>query len=286
MNDQLSFLVNETLNQIDNQDFEKTDLEDFRFGETEDNKSLSEKEDLTLPKAPGLLYVLEKREFTFLIKGVNVTNLSIAYEEILEGKTTNPEIEKVFLKNQDFDFKNLKFFQVEYPELAEVIKDQVFNRRMPLSEQGLVNISDPSLSWWMSYSINQIDLYFCTTPRKFLEHSVKLGPLADQNVAHARFKEMVSLFKSLFTVADFYCDKKMFSLKTVNSMNDKFESFMHLLLNGASVDEFFPYSEQKKQITNYLFLKEISAVRKFWILIESELKRHSKTQLGQIGPYR
>jgi hypothetical protein len=135
-------------------DFEKFDDNFFKnnsnlFSEIDDEEAFSVGlESAPAYEGPGVVYYIEKGVSTFCIRGLVSDDLAWE-QDLLESK------DKDFLKlfrlteNELDQIEKIGFFPTPSLEIAESIVKIMMNRRFPVAEASLCNLSDPGFSWWM-----------------------------------------------------------------------------------------------------------------------------------------
>src|SRR5690606_8120341 len=94
---------------------------------------------------------------------------------------------------EDIDEK-LKFFMVEDVSQAEIIHDQIHNRRFPIHEEMICNLSDPGFSWWLTKKNKGFQISFTMSVAD--DQTIKLGPLGDRELAIRNFQQFEDLVSS------------------------------------------------------------------------------------------
>lgn len=219
-----------------------------------------------LPEGPGVVYRLEKGISTFCVRGFSSENISESFEEIEEG---DAELFKI-LKLEGLDnLTEVGFFPTENIELAEIICDELINRRFPRQEDILCNLSDPGFSWWLDLSSDHFQVFFKSYGIHRAENYIRLGPLGDPTIAEERMRKSESIFRMAFPVGEFVSTDKGFSISTTDSENSNFimlKNFFHIGENSTT-PEVFPSTNDGK--TLYYYFKELAAIRSFWLELES-----------------
>ncbi len=144
-----------------------------------------------LPTEPRVLYHIQKSTSVFVIRTLVSRNIREDYLKIIEAPEDYPSLRLV--EGQEEEIENrLRFFVVENEYQAEVIHDQLNNRRFPINEEMMCNISDPGFSWWMTQKEGMLQVAFNLS--SFLdEGTTKLGPLGDRELAVKNFMQFGSL---------------------------------------------------------------------------------------------
>ena len=201
-----------------------------------------------LPNSPGLIYSILRSEGTFVIRGGPCQNLQQERER-REGP---------FL-----------FFELPRLDQAQILKDQLFNRRMPLKEELLYNLSDPGLHWWLDL-LGPSKKGFRVDNRghkdSLLPRFLKLGPLGNPSVFNKRFSSLSKLLPLQFSFdgrgihiqgeGPYYKDLLTFFQKGAFSQ----DSTLGNLVAGQGKPSL------------QLFLEEVSLTRRFWMKIERDLQ--------------
>ena len=156
-----------------------------------------------------------------------------------------------------------RFFPVGRLELAEVLAIQLFNRRFPLDEEELRNISDPGESWWMTLEGNRITIFL---GGHYSDGKVNLGPMGDGAVAHALFRRGEVWFRRLFPLEEFSLCSKCLALSALDGKHAIFQQFCNIFLYGEEPDHpSFGTSSLS------LYLDELAVVRRFWIHLQERV---------------
>ena len=90
----------------------------------------------------GLLYHIDFQGQTFSIRGLAIHNLKESYEQAQQG---SPQILEPLRIAQDSQLGEIKIFRTPTYATAEILADQLFNRRFPVHEDSYFNVSDPAL---------------------------------------------------------------------------------------------------------------------------------------------
>ena len=172
----------------------------------------------------------------------------------------------------ELDYDNLNFFETGELALAQVIMDQLFNRRFPIDEDILCNLSDPGFSWWLNSHEDGLEIFFKSHGLNRMDRFQRLGPIGDNAIACLRLNQVAEFLRSQFAVNEFSCDDKSFKLFPVNSKSFGYQNFLELLADGnfPYTIESFPNDHVGR--TMYFFLKELAFLRAFWINLEEILE--------------
>lgn len=212
--------------------------------------------DTDLPKGPGVVYALSKSLGTISIQSIPTKSIAENYEKICQ---------------ELIEYEDIMHFETDYYELAEVITDQYKGKRLPINETRIFNISDPSYSWWLQYDEKSLKLYFKSFGLDNEENVVNLGPISDSLIATMRLKQAKPLFREMFPVSEFSLNERHFYIETNIAGHENFEILKNLFIKGRGANKIYYAVKGKIDRTLYYYLKEIEAVRRFWLHIESAI---------------
>jgi len=229
----------------------------------------------SFPEMPGVIYHVQKSKSIFVVRTLVSQNIRSDYTNIIERPDEYPSLRLV--DNLDKNTQRfLKFFIVENPSEAEIIHDQLHNRRFPIDEEMVCNISDPGFSWWLTKKDNGFQISF-TMSVSTDEKTVKLGPLGDRELAVRKFKELEELITSsgininiqnemnrvqFNGSEDFLIEelKDLFEFGVITeTLKSLFMIFANKGIDNSLVEE------------NWYYLHELSSMRRFWIQIQYDL---------------
>lgn len=231
-------------------------------------------------QAPGVFYHLEKKASTFVVRILDSYDLSLDYPKILKAPENYPSLRLV--GDDNFNVKeHLQFFECDLLELARGIKAELANKRFPIFEERVFNVSDPGDSWWVKADSDEIKIFFKLSRTESIDSLVKLGPLGDTKRATEVFNQLYGYFKMIFPVKDYSSAHGQFSIKSEEN-HPMFKSFCRILTEGDSGFEFWeylrnlearsldkPYLDSLKEAN--LFLMELANLRRFWMKIQKQL---------------
>lgn len=251
-------------------DIEESTLEDVSsidlISNTEFNNEIDLEADFNLETC-GLIYRIDGGVSTFSAKGICVDNIS---ESLLDLENEDHELWKS-LKTKDRDVNSLYIFTTKTRALAEVISDELLNRRFPVKEEMVCNISDPGFSWWMEDNGEGFHIFFKSFGTDRAQRYTRLGPLGDSTIAQRRFSQAEGLLRSFFPINEFATSDKFFSISSVKEEHIIFQMFKDLFVSGINdtILEDFPDTTDGR--TLYFYFQEISALREFWLDLESKI---------------
>lgn len=244
----------------------KNDLDDSSYidqlfdlvGECQDvgAKDFCHKE---VPSSAGVLFKRDDVSGSFSLRGLACEDLNLLYKEIVSGRK---ELLDLFRVGPD-ELSCIKYFETASKAHAEVVVDQLFNRRFPRDEVGLCNIADPGFSWWFGHSEDTIEIYFKSHGLDRADRFVCLGPMGDVQVAQLRFKEMAQVWSSILNADHYHIDSRSLKIK-VKSQNDYFKLLLKLFMDGefnCRIDDFSQFMHAK---TSYFYFNELALLRRFW----------------------
>lgn len=227
------------------------------------------------PESPGIIYHIQKSTSVFVIRTLVSKNIRDDYQAILERPEDYPSL-RLLEGSQDDVSQKLKFFIVENPSEAEIIHDQLHNRRFPVNEELMCNLSDPGFSWWLTRKSGGFQLSFTMSVAQD-ENTLKLGPLGDRELAIRNFQSLENLVTSagigmniqneLNRVQFTDCEeflleelKDVFEFGVVtDTMKDLFKILARKTKDASSLEE------------TWFYLHELAAMRRFWIQIQYDL---------------
>jgi hypothetical protein len=246
INDGLNFLVQETLNYV---------------------KTETETENL-FPESCGLLFYVNKSMNTFSLRLLPARNIRETHAGLL--KTADHENE-FFLQHE-----KLSYFETNYYEVAEIMADQIGNRRFPIYEEDLFNVSDPGNSWWMKEDSNGMKIFFKSHALGPKNDLLKIGPLGDLSVAQRRFPELVKGLKTFIHIESCLGDDKFCEIAVSNESLDFFKEFKKIFTLGAISPEVEVAIKAHLNHSLYYYLQELAHLRRFWILGQSLITQEAK----------
>jgi hypothetical protein len=233
-----------------------------------------EKEENELPAEPGIIYHLQKSASLFVIRTLVSQNIQQDYPRILEAPENYPSLRLLEGGGEDLEEK-LRFFILDNHLQAEIIHDQIGNRRFPVNEEVMCNLSDPGFSWWLTRKNSGFQLSFTMSVSN--TESTKLGPIGDQQLALRSFQKMEALMQ-----------EAGLNLNIQNEMNrvqfnegedfllEELKDLFEYGVVGQGMTDLFKLlarriGDHSQLETLWLYLQEIAAVRRFWIQIEYDL---------------
>lgn len=238
-------------------------------------KNVADDRGLEIPKEAGVIYHVQKSVSVFVIRTLVSQNIREDYFKIMERPEDYPSL-RLLEGGESEVADKLKFFLVENPSQAEIIHDQLHNRRFPINEQMMCNLSDPGFSWWLTKKPLGFQLAFTMSVASD-ENTMKLGPLGDKELALKNFQQLESLVtragiemniqnetnRVQFTDCEEFILEELkdvfeFGVMT-QTLKDLFLIIDRKIKNNSSLQ------------TTWFYLQEVAAMRRFWIQIQYDL---------------
>lgn len=270
VNIDFDFLAQETL-ALKNQPETSTELSFDRYFEDlheENFIACHDSEEAEFPEAPGLLFYIEKGANTFCLRGVSTDDIAYTANELLSGGS---KLEKKFKTDINEIKDQLMSFVTDEEAEAEVLIDLVFNRRFPIHEDVLCNISDPGFSWWMKNEEDSFSIYFQSHGIERAQNFLRLGPLGESVLSSRRLSDALPYLRDSFSINEFSSNRKSFTISSARANCEDFKAFQDIFVTGSKPlsREMFPMSSAG--LTLYLFFKELALTRRFLLLVESQV---------------
>ena len=267
--DEIELLVEETFKHFQ-ENFPQTTAE----GDMKGPVTLPEEND-SYPENPGVIYHIQKTSSVFVIRTIVSPNIRHDFIRILERPEDFPSLRLLEGGTGDLTEK-LKFFIVENPSEAEIIHDQLHNRRFPVHEELMCNLSDPGFSWWLTKKPKGFQISFTMSVAQD-ENTIKLGPLGDRELAIRNFQVFEALVTSAgieinvqnelnrvqFTDCEEFLQeelKDVFEFGVITqTLRDLFKILARKIKDSSSLEE------------SWFYIHELAAMRRFWIQIQYDL---------------
>lgn len=273
--DEIEKLVAETLENVHSQNFERND---FFF----DGKGPEKPKNMP-DKVPGFIYYLQKKTSTFVIRILESDSLADDYKRILRYPEEYPSLRLLNEEDPRPLEKKLDFFECDSIGLAKAVKNQLANKRFPIHEEHIINVSDPGDNWWVKEDKGQLSIFFKLSRTESMEELVKIGPLGDPDHALSLFNQLYGYFAMLFPVKDYSSAHGQFTISCEKPFDPIFRDFMGIFTKGDIGHEFWEYLRHLEvrsqgrsyakslQQANY-YLMEIALMRSFWMKIQGQLE--------------
>jgi hypothetical protein len=273
--DDLSFLVQETMRLTDLRQagVHGEDLEDGEEFWTP--VEAAPPQTRAAPEAPGVLFHLEHQGGTFIVRTMPSRNLAKSVALIAASPEDFPTLR--LIQAEQLQLHLLKWFACETPEEAEVVHARLGHRRFPMREEEVCNLSDPGFSWWLEAQSGSFVAH--TKMGKLRENLVRLGPIADPQIAPHRWNELATLLSHLPLALNVSNETSRLTMTAEPKDRWVVDEFCRVFLEGkmsSDLTDLFRLLGRRGVPTGLLetswfFLKEMSVVRRFWIDIEELL---------------
>ena len=269
MLDDIGFLVQETFKDSGNSNQSRNFL----------SQIFSKQNDLP-DEVPGFFYHLQKKESTFVIRVHPCENLKLEYKNIVKHPNLYPTLR--LLEDEGEVEEKLQYFECDLFNIAKNIRFHLGNKRFPIYEDRVFNVSDPGDSWWLAIGEDDLNIHFKLSQTTNISNLIKLGPLGDSVELMRTFSKLYGYFNLLFQVEDYSSGHGQVHIKAQDQQNLNFRHFKQLLLTGETSHEFWDYlrdlelkyqnHEMVKSIrkANYLMM-ELAFTRHFWKTIQEQL---------------
>ena len=223
-------------------------------------------EDTLAPSSPGILFKVECGISTFCIKGVTTENLLESYSTLLDF---DEELSSTLKIETEEELSQVLFFPVDDIYYAELIKKEILNRRFPIKEDQLFNISDPGFSWWFDFSDEHISVYFSSHGIDREKEFLRLGPIGNGDILCKAFNNNMDILCKLFDISEFVCTDKNLSIIVRQPDDYFFLPLKDVFINGHydPYEDVFGMSKYSPELHS-LFI-EFANKRRFWIVVEN-----------------
>lgn len=272
--DEISMLVAETFSNLRNYAVESQTNFVFDFEDEEDESFPDE--------VPGFFYHLQVQSSTFVIRILESDDLQRDYKKILKYPEDYPTLRLLEDSDSDTVKNRLRYFYCDTIDIARAVRNYLSNRRYPIYEEHVFNVSDPSDSWWIKVTDDSLTVYFKLSKTEQIDQLIKVGPLGDKQLANNRLGQFYGYFNQMFPVDDFSCNHASFFISTADRNNPNFQDFVKLFTKGSANHDFWVYLSQLEfkaksdqvrksiRVANY-YLMELSVIRRFWKQIQKQL---------------
>lgn len=250
----------------------------FEGYDTESDDSNLKKPD----EGPGVLYYLQKNVSTFVVRILVCENLKTSFKEVLENPEEYPSLRLLNSEDERELIDKLDFFECDNLQVARTIKDQLANKRFPLYEERVLNVSDPGDNWWIKRDGSDLSVFFKLCRTESMDSLVKAGPLGDCEGALKFFNQLFGYFSLLFPVKDYSSAHGQLHITCEEQNNPIFEEVVSIFTEGEMGNRLW---EKLREIESHInderilsnlrranyFLMEVASLRNFWIEIQQKL---------------
>ena len=237
--------------------------------ELQEEQSQEPVEEVEAPEGPGILYRLDKGISTFCLRGLVSEDLHWDLEAI---ERQDVDVMRSLKIDEEEQISEIRYFMTEDYPMAETVADQLINRRFPRQEAMLCNLGDPGFSWWMNVNEQSFNIYFQSHGIERDDSLIQLGPLGDPMIAFRRLGRALSSFRQIFPVNEYSATDKSFEVSCTQVGNPGFEAFSRLFTHGEFIFEEVLDSFSGDDLTLFLYLREIAALRRLWLQVQKELE--------------
>ncbi len=226
------------------------------------------------PTKPGIIYHIQKASAVFVIRTFVSKNIREDYLKIMERPEDYPS-----LRLTDLDGslqEHLRFFIVENPSEAEIIHDQIHNRRYPFNEEIMCNLSDPGFSWWLTKKPKGFQLSF-TISVSYHDDNLKLGPLGDRELAIRMFQRFENLVASAGIAMNIQNEMNRVQFTDCEEfIMEELKDLFEFGIVNETLKDLFKILGRKSQNQSFLeevwyYFNELGAMRRFWIQVQYDL---------------
>lgn len=226
-----------------------------------------------LPSEPGILYHIQRTSSVFVIRTLVTHNIQEDYAKILENPENYPSLR--LIEEENIAKEKLRFFVVDNHYQAEIIHDQLNNRRFPIHEEHMCNLSDPGFSWWLTKKENSFQISFNLSSTG--DDIVKLGPLGDHQLASQTFFQLGQLLSR--TGLSFDIQNEINRIQFAEGepvLMEEFQDLFEFGVIGQGLTDLFKLLSRREQKSSVLestwfYLQELASIRRFWIQIQFDL---------------
>lgn len=229
----------------------------------------------------GVLVNVEIKVSTFVIRIKACEDLAHEFDKA----TLNPELYPSLRLSKE---SKLSFFACDNLQIAKLIKERFANKRFPINEEHIFNVSDPGDSWWLAQNGKELSINFKLSQTHNISELIKLGPLGEATASVKMFGALSGYFQLLFPVLDYSTSSSQVVMTSKAANDPIFEGFKKLLIDGEADYEFWEklralevehaganFIESLKKANH--FLLELSTLRTFWSEVQLELSSLAAT---------
>lgn len=231
---------------------------------------------------PGVIYHLEKKASTFVIRILPSKNLADDYQKVLANPENYPTL-RLLNDDEKTVKQKISFFESDSYILAQELKNELSNKRFPIFEEHVLNVSDPGDSWWVSTEGAQLKVFFKLSRTESIDKLIKLGPLGDTEHAIDMFNKLYGYFQMLFPIADYSSAHGQLTIRCEREFDPVFKAFIKIFETGDADHEFWEYLrdlevkaegkpyKESLQKANF-FMMQIATMRRFWKKVQVVLE--------------
>ncbi|PIP94541.1 MAG: hypothetical protein COW00_08480 [Bdellovibrio sp. CG12_big_fil_rev_8_21_14_0_65_39_13] len=225
----------------------------------------------SFPSSPGLLFKIEQGANTFCLRAMPSDDLNDDAVDVIEGnRQLRHQLRFDENATRDDISQQLLYFETPIRENAEVLVETLCNRRFPLRENQLCNISDPGHSWWLEENAQQLTVHFRAPSIEREKEYLELGPLGDSRMAISRFQRLAPNLQRMMPTLSIDHNDRCLNFKVNGS--DLLTSLKKMFRDGDNVWN----QDEEISTTLYLFLEELATTRRFWKFLSGKLLENQK----------
>ena len=220
-----------------------------------------DKEEVPSSFGAGIAFFLDKGTGSFCLRGE-----ALSSSELLSNKKELEELNSHFRKTEQ-----LHWFGCESYGQAQIIVDQMMNRRFPYEHQMICNISDPGGNWWFERSEEKFSIYFKSMGRA--GDLQNIGPLGDLEVAKYQWEKAEQIFEQRETEVELRVQEHSLemSLKSGERNSSTLERVSNIFQKGVNSFNKNDFSNSMEELSLFLYINELAQIRKFWLDVEELL---------------
>jgi len=224
------------------------------------------------PSSTGLVFKIDSGANTFCVRGIVTHNINDTIKEVMDD---DQGLNKKLKIKSRADLSLVHYFETESIEHAEIISDYIVNKRFPIHEEMVCNLSDPGFSWWLDSNEEGLKIFFKAQSVERNEEFVQLGPIGDRAIAALKFSQCEKLLRKAFSISEYSSSEKSFEMKPFSTDDLSYQNFRDIFELGQFNFDFNDSDLTLEDRRLVLFLQEVAAVRGFWISIEEILKNNA-----------
>lgn len=219
-----------------------------------------------LTSFPGIIYIIKGSSGTFSLRGFSTESVKDSFSKLNQKDS---EIFKKLNLEEDNNSHNhneeIFYFETSSIEEAEIIVEDVFNKRYPFNDNLLCSLSDPSANWWINNDSKGFSIYFKSYSIGNSSNFYQLGPIGDMKIAFKRFSDFQDILDKKANFKSISCTPKELIISSEHEISQGLKS---IFLRGVYPRESHFFSRELIGSTMYFYLNELASIRRFWINIE------------------
>ena len=212
-------------------------------------------------RGPGIVYFLDIGSGSFCVRGLPVLENNLSHKELVN-------LNRHFEKSAE-----IHFFPCGSIEVAEIISEQMLNRRYPFNDNGLTNISDPGPFWLLSYNDKKISVFFKSMGFKGNKEE-NIGAIGDPQILKFWWQKFSNLITDQKSISAYSNEKGChleLNIEPSKGNQEFFQMILKVLLLGEFNSQLNEFADSYDKQAISIFLNELSHSRQFWLRIEEIL---------------